>query len=114
MHRNILPRVRHTEPLRLLTGDCTANVSLRLASPIIRLLDGLLSGQECDDLVALAVPRLQRHFFDALRDSLKKIHHSLFSLRGVRYPKEQLDKAIQKSILSLPKLGEAGILESAN
>ncbi|WP_188794211.1 hypothetical protein [Dyella nitratireducens] len=72
MQRNILPRVRHPEPLRLLTEDCTANVSPRLASPIIRLLDGLLSGQECDDLIALAVPRLQRHFFDALRDSLKK------------------------------------------
>jgi len=60
MQRNALPRVRHPEPPRIVADDCTVNVSLRLASPIIRLLDGLLSGQDCDDLIALAAPRLQR------------------------------------------------------
>ncbi|RUL69171.1 2OG-Fe(II) oxygenase [Dyella choica] len=60
MRREALPRIRHPEPPRVLAGDCAVNVSLRLASPVIRLLDGLLSAQECDDLIAQAVPRLQR------------------------------------------------------
>ena len=47
-------------PLTLDAGDCRVDVLQTLAAPRIVVLGKLLSGEECDALIALARPRLAR------------------------------------------------------
>jgi prolyl 4-hydroxylase len=49
-----------TEPTTLWAGDREVQVLLQLPLPRVVLFGGLLSEQECDELVALATPRMAR------------------------------------------------------
>lgn len=53
-------RTRHPEPPLAKAGDREVRVSLSMDKPALRVLDGLLTGEECDELIALARPRLAR------------------------------------------------------
>ena len=56
----LLRRTRHPEAPLAMAGDREVRVSLSVSKPALRVLDGLLTGEECDELVALARPRLAR------------------------------------------------------
>ncbi len=53
-------RTRHPEPPFMLVDGQRVEVSLKVESPALRLLEGLLTEAECSELIALARPRLQR------------------------------------------------------
>ena len=53
-------RTRHPEPPLAKAGGREVRVSASLDKPALRVLDGLLTGEECDELIALARPRLAR------------------------------------------------------
>ncbi|MBD8872205.1 2OG-Fe(II) oxygenase [Rhodanobacter sp. DHB23] len=53
-------RTKHPEAPLAKAGDREVRVSMSLDKPALRVLDGLLTGEECDELIALARPRLQR------------------------------------------------------
>jgi len=52
------PRIAPGPVIR--AGDRELRVLLRLESPIAATLEGLMTGEECDTLIALATPRLRR------------------------------------------------------
>ncbi len=56
----LVRRTRHPEAPLAMAGDREVHVSLSVSKPALRVLDGLLNGEECDELVALARPRLAR------------------------------------------------------
>ena len=56
----LVRRTRHPEAPLAMAGDREVRVSLSVTKPALRVLDGLLTGEECDELVALARPRLAR------------------------------------------------------
>ena len=56
----LVRRTRHPEAPLAMAGDRGVRVSLSVTKPALRVLDGLLTGEECDELVALARPRLAR------------------------------------------------------
>lgn len=71
-------RTRHPEPPAVLLGEHRAEVSLCVEAPPLRVLDNLLTHDECAELVELARPRLSRaltvdtsgrHQVDATRTS---------------------------------------------
>jgi prolyl 4-hydroxylase len=53
-------RTRHPAPPLQVVGDRTICVTLSVEAPVIRVLEGLLSDEECDELIAQSKPRLQR------------------------------------------------------
>ncbi|HEX7731833.1 MAG TPA: 2OG-Fe(II) oxygenase [Rhodanobacter sp.] len=53
-------RSRHPEAPLAKAGDREVKVALSMDRPALRVLDGLLTGEECDELIALATPRLAR------------------------------------------------------
>ena len=53
-------RTRHPAAPVSMVGGHPVRVSASLDSPVVRVLDGLLTPTECDELVALASPRLAR------------------------------------------------------
>lgn len=56
----LVRRTRHPEAPLAMAADREVRVSLSVTKPALRVLDGLLTGEECDELVALAQPRLAR------------------------------------------------------
>ena len=56
----LVRRTRHPEAPLTMAADREVRVSLSVTKPALRVLDGLLTGEECDELVALARPRLAR------------------------------------------------------
>ena len=56
----LVRRTRHPEAPLAMAADREVRVSLSVTKPALRVLDGLLTGEECDELVALARPRLAR------------------------------------------------------
>ncbi len=53
-------RAKHPEAPEVRAGDRTIGVSLSVDAPVLRVLENLLDENECDELIALAQPRLQR------------------------------------------------------
>ncbi len=53
-------RTRHPVPPLQVIGDRAVRVTLSVDTPAIRVLEGLLSDEECDELIAQSRPRLQR------------------------------------------------------
>ncbi len=53
-------RTKHPEGPLAKAGDREVRVTLSMERPVLRVLDGLLTGEECDALIALARPRLAR------------------------------------------------------
>ncbi|MBD8881214.1 2OG-Fe(II) oxygenase [Rhodanobacter sp. 7MK24] len=53
-------RTRHPEAPLAKVGDREVKIALSMDRPALRVLDGLLTGEECDELIALARPRLAR------------------------------------------------------
>jgi len=53
-------RTKHPEGPLATVGDREIRVALSMNRPALRVLDGLLSGEECDELIALAQPRMAR------------------------------------------------------
>ncbi|WP_114241787.1 2OG-Fe(II) oxygenase [Dyella sp. C9] len=53
-------RTRHPEAPRQVVDGHTVRVGLSTERPVIRLLEDLLTGEECDALIGEASPRLQR------------------------------------------------------
>jgi prolyl 4-hydroxylase len=53
-------RTRHPEAPTVTVDGHSIDVTLGVDTPAVRVLDGILTAQECTDLVALARPRLQR------------------------------------------------------
>jgi len=53
-------RTRHPDGPLAKVGEREVKVALSMNRPALRVLDGLLSGEECDELIALAQPRLAR------------------------------------------------------
>jgi prolyl 4-hydroxylase len=53
-------RTHHPVAPQEVVDGHTVKVSLSTERPVVRLLDGLLTGQECDELIGEAKPRLQR------------------------------------------------------
>ena len=53
-------RTKHPEAPEVTIEDHTIHVSLSVDTPALRVLEGILTEQECIDLIALAQPRLQR------------------------------------------------------
>jgi prolyl 4-hydroxylase len=56
----LVRRTKHPEAPLANAGDREVKVSLSMDKPALRMLDGLLTGEECDGLIALARPRMQR------------------------------------------------------
>ncbi|MEW9573604.1 2OG-Fe(II) oxygenase [Rhodanobacter sp. Si-c] len=56
----LVRRTKHPEAPLAKAGDREVKVVLSMDKPALRVLDGLLSGEECDELIALATPRLGR------------------------------------------------------
>ena len=56
----LVRRTRHPEAPLAKAGDREVKVALSMDKPALRVLDGLLTGEECDELIALATPRLAR------------------------------------------------------
>ncbi|BFI97132.1 MAG: 2OG-Fe(II) oxygenase [Rhodanobacter sp.] len=56
----LVRRTRHPEAPLAKAGDRDVRVSASLDKPVLRVLDGLLTGEECDELIAMARPRLAR------------------------------------------------------
>jgi prolyl 4-hydroxylase len=53
-------RTKHPEAPEVMVDGRAIGVSLSVDAPTLRVLDGILSEQECGDLIELARPRLQR------------------------------------------------------
>lgn len=53
-------RTRHPEPPFQTVAGHTMRVTMSTDAPIVRVLEGMLSGEECDALIAEARPRLAR------------------------------------------------------
>ncbi len=53
-------RTRHPAPPLQMIGDHPVRVTLSVETPTIRVLEGLLSDEECDELIEQSKPRLQR------------------------------------------------------
>jgi prolyl 4-hydroxylase len=53
-------RTRHPKAPQQTVDDHTVRVALSVDAPAIRVLEGLLTPQECDDLIGQAQPRLKR------------------------------------------------------
>jgi len=53
-------RTKHPEAPGVIVDGHSIDVSLSVDAPTLRVLDGILSEQECVDLIELARPRLQR------------------------------------------------------
>jgi prolyl 4-hydroxylase len=53
-------RTKHPEAPEVTINDHTIHVSLSVDMPALRVLEGILTEQECTELIALAQPRLQR------------------------------------------------------
>ncbi|MBQ4854858.1 2OG-Fe(II) oxygenase [Rhodanobacter sp. B2A1Ga4] len=53
-------RTKHPEAPEVSIGGHTIQVSLSAETPTLRVLDGMLTEQECAELIELARPRLQR------------------------------------------------------
>ncbi|TPG04297.1 2-oxoglutarate-dependent dioxygenase [Rhodanobacter glycinis] len=53
-------RTKHPEAPDVCIDGHTIQISLSVETPLLRVLDGMLTGQECDELIELARPRLQR------------------------------------------------------
>ncbi|TAL73137.1 MAG: 2-oxoglutarate-dependent dioxygenase [Rhodanobacter sp.] len=53
-------RTRHPTTPEVQLGERTVAVTASLDRPLVRVLDGLLTHAECDELIALARPRLAR------------------------------------------------------
>ncbi len=53
-------RTTHPEAPEMCIDGHAIQVSLSVETPLLRVLDGMLTGQECDELIELARPRLQR------------------------------------------------------
>ena len=53
-------RTKHPEAPDVIVDGHTIGVSLSVEEPMLSVLDGILSDQECADLIELARPRLQR------------------------------------------------------
>lgn len=53
-------RTKHPEAPEVCIDGHSVGVSLSVDAPALRVLENLLSGQECDELIELARPRLQR------------------------------------------------------
>ena len=53
-------RPRHPSPPRIRIGERVIGVAASLDRPVVRVLTGLLSDGECEELIALARPRLAR------------------------------------------------------
>jgi prolyl 4-hydroxylase len=53
-------RTKHPEAPEVVVDGRPIGVSLSVDAPTLRVLDGILSAQECTDLIELARPRLQR------------------------------------------------------
>lgn len=53
-------RSTHPEAPEVSVAGHVVKVSISVQAPVVRVLDGLLSDAECDELIALAQPRLQR------------------------------------------------------
>jgi prolyl 4-hydroxylase len=53
-------RTKHPEAPEVIIDGHAIGVSLSVDAPTLRVLDGILSEQECADLIELARPRLQR------------------------------------------------------
>lgn len=53
-------RTKHPEAPEVCIDGHTIQIPLSVERPTLRVLDGLLSGQECDELIGLARPRLAR------------------------------------------------------
>lgn len=53
-------RTKHPEAPKVCIDGHTIQIPLSVERPTLRVLDGLLSGQECDELIGLARPRLAR------------------------------------------------------
>ncbi|MBD8897350.1 2OG-Fe(II) oxygenase [Rhodanobacter sp. DHG33] len=56
----LVRRTRHPEAPLAKAGDREVKVSLSMDKPALRVLEGLLTDEECDELIALARPRLAR------------------------------------------------------
>ena len=56
----LVRRTKHPEAPLAKAGDRDVRVSLSLNRPALRVLDGLLTDAECDELIALARPRMER------------------------------------------------------
>jgi prolyl 4-hydroxylase len=53
-------RTKHPEAPDVTIDDHTIHISLSVETPALRVLEGILTEQECIELIALAQPRLQR------------------------------------------------------
>src|SRR3546814_4504664 len=53
-------RTKHPEAPEVCIDGHTVGVSLSVDTPTVRVLENILSEQECDELIELARPRLQR------------------------------------------------------
>jgi len=53
-------RTKHPEGPLASAGDREVRVTLGVDRPVLRVLDGLLTDEECDELIALATPRMAR------------------------------------------------------
>ena len=53
-------RTQHPEAPGVTIDGHAVDITLSVDTPALRLLDGILAEQECNDLIALARPRLQR------------------------------------------------------
>jgi prolyl 4-hydroxylase len=53
-------RTKHPEAPEVMVDGHAIGVSISMEAPTLRVLDGILSEQECADLIELARPRLQR------------------------------------------------------
>lgn len=51
---------RHPVAPQMSVDEHTVRITTSIDTPIVRVLEGLLTGTECDDLIAQARPRLQR------------------------------------------------------
>lgn len=56
----LVRRTKHPEAPLAKAADREVRVSLSLNKPALRVIDGLLTGEECDELIALARPRMER------------------------------------------------------
>ena len=53
-------RTKHPEAPDVTIGGQTVHVTVSVDAPALRVLDGILTEQECTDLIALAQPRMKR------------------------------------------------------
>lgn len=60
--KTVAPGLRstHPEPPEVSVDGHLVKVSVSVQAPVVRVLEGLLSDAECDELIELARPRLQR------------------------------------------------------